>query len=446
MTTGEIRSSLRTCLLSGLCASAMLALAACTTTGSDAAQVPATTQTSPVERFSPEGLAELDAMMKKAVDTGEVHGLAYLLVADDEEIQRNYFGYRSAENELPITEDTIYRVYSMTKPITGIAMMMLWEEGKWKLDDPITKYIPELSDLKVLDGVNEDGTPRLVDMERPPTMRELMSHTAGFAYGLGGTDPANQAFRDEQVLRSPDFGTLIDRVSGIPLLFQPGEDWFYSVSVDLQGYIVEKLSGQKFGEFLDERIFTPLDMDDAAFYVSADDYDRFSSVYTYSKDAGGLINVDEEGRGFRKETVAFESGGGGLVMTLDDYAHFCQMLLNGGSYNGKKLVEPETVALMATDVLPEGVEIWSAGNTDSRNGSGQGFGLDFGIVTDPVAAGTGQGAGSYYWGGAAGTWFWIDPVNDLYFVGMIQRMSGNPESDYDPRAVSRTGVYNALQD
>ena len=426
-------------LMSAVCLSAVIGLSSCTT-----AQVYPASRVEQSDRFSESGLEALDALMKQAVDDGEVHGLSYLLVAGDTEIARNYFGEASVETGAPIQEDTIYRVYSMTKPITGIAMMMLWEEGKWDLDDPITKYIPEMANLKVLDGTNADGSPKLVDMERPPTMRELMSHTAGFAYGLGGTDPANTAFRDEKVLRSPDFEALVEKVSGIPLLFQPGEDWFYSVAVDLQGYIVEKLSGQKFSDFLQERIFTPLDMEDAGFYVPADDYGRFSNVYTYNADAEGLVNVDPDGLGFRKETVAFPSGGGGLVMTLDDYAHFCQMLLNGGIYDGKRLVKASTIDLMATDVLPEGVSIWSTGNSDRSRGAGQGFGLDFGIVTDPVAANSGQGAGSFYWGGAAGTWFWIDPVNNLYFVGMIQRMSGDPASTYDPRAASRTGVYGAL--
>ena len=440
MSTPNNTRKLRIGLLSAVCLSSALIVSACATNS-----VTANAPIAQSERFSAAGLAQLDSLMKDAVDDGEVHGLAYLLVAGEEEIARNYFGDAYVENGTPIQEDTIYRVYSMTKPITGIAMMMLWEEGKWKLDDPITKYLPELSDLMVLDGTNEDGTPKLVKAKRPPTMRELMSHTAGFAYGLGGTDPANTAFRDKAVLRSPDMETLVERVSEIPLLFQPGDDWFYSIAVDLQGVIVERLSGQKFGDFLQERIFTPLEMEDAGFYVPAEDADRFAGVYSYSKETGGLINVDPGNKGFRKDTVAFQSGGGGTVMTLDDYANFCQMLLNGGIFEGNRLVKAETIELMATDVLPEGVSIWSTGNADRSRGAGQGFGLDFGIVTDPEAAGSEQGKGSFYWGGAAGTWFWIDPVNDLYFVGMIQRRAGNPESTYDPRAVSRIGVYGALE-
>ncbi|MAK59902.1 MAG: serine hydrolase [Ponticaulis sp.] len=447
MITGKPSSNWKTGLLSAICAGALLTVSACSTyPAGDTASAVEWTYSDQEARFTDAGLAELDALMKKAVEDEEVYGLSYILVAGDTEIARNYFGVKSLETQDPIAEDTIFRVYSMTKPITGVAMMMLWEEGKWKLDDPVTKYVPEFADLKVLDGTNADGSPKLVNVNRPPTMREVMSHTAGFAYGLGGTDPANTAFRDKGVLRSPDMDTLIERVADIPLLFQPGEDWFYSISVDIQGYIVEKLSGQKFGEFLDERIFTPLEMEDAAFYVPEDKYDRFSDLFTWSRDAGKLVKVDADNRAFRKDTVAFESGGGGLVMTLDDYANFSQMLLNGGSWNGKKLVEPETIELMATDVLPEGVSIWSTGNSDRSRGAGQGFGLDFGIVTDPVAAESEQGEGSFYWGGAAGTWFWIDPVKELYFVGMIQRLSGNPASDFDPRGVSRKGVYGALRD
>ena len=447
MKAGSIRGQLRPVLLGGICFAAALGLAGCDN-GSSAADTSADVATTSVETspFSAAGLAELDAVMESGVTREEVHGLSYLLVSGDEEIARSYFGVKDPETGDPIAEDTIFRIYSMSKPITGVAMMMLWEEGKWGLDDPVTDYVPEFADLKVLNGTNEDGSPILVDMERAPTMREVMAHTAGFAYGLGGDDVSNTAFRERRILRSPDLPSFIDAVADVPLLFQPGTNWAYSASVDIQGYIVEKLSGQPFGEFLDERIFTPLGMDDAGFYVPEDQYDRLSGVFTYSPDHGRLVNAVSPASAFRESTIPMESGGGGLLMTLDDYAAFCQMLLNGGSYEGQKLLEPETIELMATDVLPEGVSIWSDGNAGSNSrGAGQGFGLDFGIVVDPEAAGSGQGAGSYYWGGAAGTWFWIDPVNDLYFIGMIQRFSGNPASDLDLRAASREAVYDALE-
>ena len=447
MISGSIKGRLRPVLLGGFCFAALMGVSACSQSGLSAGFDSATSApTVPVSQFSDEGLASLDAVMQSGVTRQEVHGLSYLLVSGNEEIARNYFGVKDPETGDPIAEDTIFRVYSMTKPITGVAMMMLWEEGKWDLDDPVTDYIPEFADLKVLNGTNEDGSPVLVDMERPPTMREVMAHTAGFAYGLGGDDYSNTAFRERRILRSPDLPAFIDAAAEVPLLFQPGTNWAYSASVDIQGYIVEKLSGQRFGEFLDERIFTPLGMDDAGFFVPEDEYDRLSGVFTYSPEYGRLVNAVSPTSEFRESTVPMESGGGGLLMTLDDYAAFCQMLLNEGRYDGQRLLKPETIKLMATDVLPEGVSIWSDGNVGANSrGAGQGFGLDFGIVVDPEAAGSGQGPGSYYWGGAAGTWFWIDPVNNLYFIGMIQRFSGNPESDLDLRAVSRDAVYTSLE-
>lgn len=446
MTPTASTGRLRLLLSAGACATALLAMGGCASI--ESAQTATVQETmAQADRFSDIGLQALDDVMSQAVETDEVYGLSYLLVAGDEEIARNYFGVQSLDTGVPVQEDTIFRIYSMSKPITGVAMMMLWEDGLWELDDPVTDYIPEFESLRVLAGTNEDGSPILVDADRPPTMREIMSHTAGFAYGLGGTDFANEAFRQRAILRSPDMESLIDAVADVPLLFQPGENWAYSVSVDIQGYIVEKLSGQKFGEFLDENIFTPLGMEDTGFFVPPEDYDRFSDVFTYSPDYDRVVRVPSETTLFREDTIPFESGGGGLVATLDDYARFCQMMLNGGTLDGHEIIEPETVELMATNVLPDHIGLWSNGNSGSTNTTpGQGFGLDFGIVTNPEAAGSPQGEGTYYWGGAAGTWFWIDPANDLYFIGMIQRYSGNPASEYDPREASRTAVYNALTD
>lgn len=441
------KTGLRRTLSAGLCLAALMAFGACTTGRTETISASASEEQADMDsKFTAEGLASLDAMMKSTVDDGQVYGLAYQLVSGGREVARNAFGVKSVKTKAPITDDTIYRIYSMSKPVTGVAMMMLWEEGKWSLDDPVSKYIPEFASLRVLAGTNDDGSPILKDAERAPTMREIMSHTAGFAYGLGGDDYSNNAFRERQILRSPDLDSFIDAVADVPLLFQPGTDWAYSASVDIQGYIVQKLSGKPFDEYLQDAIFSPLGMVDTGFYVPEDKYDRLSDVFTYAKEYERLVTVPTPQTRFRKDTIAMQSGGGGLVATLDDYSVFCQMLLNGGSVNGTRLLKPETIKLMATDVLPEGVQIWSAGNTDQRSGAGQGFGLDFGIVVDPVAAETGQGAGSYYWGGAAGTWFWIDPVNDLYFIGMIQRFSGNPETPFDMRTESRKAVYAAISE
>ncbi len=402
------------------------------------AAVETAADTAPV--FTPEEITALEARMSKFVADGEATGISTMLVHKGEVVSRMTDGKLRVSDDAPITDDSIYRIYSMTKPITGLGMMMLYEEGKFSLDDPVTKHIPEFENLKALAGTNEDGSPVIVDATRPATMRELLSHTAGFAYGLGGDDYANDQFREQGVLSSPDLETFIDKVAGIPLLYQPGEQWYYSAAVDVQGYIIEKLSDQSLGEYFDEKIFTPLGMTDTGFYVPEEDYDRFGQVFAFSEKAGGLVPLDRPNYAFKKETVGMESGGGGLVGTIDDYARFCQLMVNEGELDGVRLLKPETVELMRTNVLSSDMKMSTTGNIDSVDESGMGFGLDFGVIMDPEKVGIDYGKGTYFWGGAAGTWFWIDPVNDLYFIGMIQRMS----APGDFRAESAKLTYEAL--
>ncbi len=393
--------------------------------------------------FSAEGIAALEARMGKYVADGKLYSIHTRLVQGGDIISDFKTGLVGLEAQKPVADDTIYRIYSMTKPVTGVAMMMLWEEGKFDLDDPVTKYIPEFEGLRVLEGMAEDGAVKTIAANRAPTMREVMSHTAGFAYGLTGTDPANTAFRENDILRSPDLQTLIDRVADVPLLFQPGEAWSYSVAVDIQGYIVEKLSGQRFGAFLEDRIFEPLGMTDTGFYVPAEDYQRLSEVYGYHPETGQLVPIPYPNFLFREETIAFESGGGGLVSTMDDYARFVQMMLNEGTLNGTQLLKAETVQLMRTNVLPEGVKLSSLGQNRGESREGIGFGLDLGLLLDAEAGDFPHATGSYFWGGAAGTWFWADPENDLYFIGMIQ-LFGQGGEGIDTRDVSARFVYEAL--
>lgn len=389
--------------------------------------------------FDPAAIAALESRMEKFVTDGDVKGVATLLVQDGRVVSHMQAGVNNEAGD-PITEDTIYRIYSMSKPITGVAMMMLWEDGKWDLDDPVTKYVPEFENLRVLVSTGK-GSTAAVPVDRPPTMREVMSHTAGFAYGLGGEDHANDQFRQQAVLRSPDMKTFIDKVADIPLLYQPGEQWFYSAAVDVQGYIVEKLSGMSFGEYLDAELFTPLGMDDTGFYVPEDQLSRLGDVYSWYDPAKRLVAVPGENYTYRKEDIPFESGGGGLASTLQDYARFCQMLLDGGSLGDVQILKPETVELMRTDVLPDGAVMFSDGtNSSTAKENGMGFGLDFGIIMDPSKGEIGYGPGTYYWGGAAGTWFWIDPANDLYFIGMVQRFGTPPTL----RAESAKKVYAAI--
>ncbi|MEO1322384.1 MAG: serine hydrolase domain-containing protein [Pseudomonadota bacterium] len=395
--------------------------------------------------FSQEGIAALEAAMGAYVADGRLYGIHTRLAHKGEVISDYYTGLRGLESQAPIESDTIYRIYSMSKPVTGVAMMMLYEEGKFELDDPVSKFVPEFEDLKVLGGVDEDGTAILVDLERQPTMRELMAHTSGFAYGLGGTDPVNTAFRDEKILESPDMQTFINKVAGVPLLNQPGQEWFYSVGMDIQGHIIEKISGQTFGEYLQERLFDPLGMIDTGFYVPDDDYERFSEVYGFDPETGALVPVPFPGVMFRKETISFESGGGGLVSTMDDYARFSQMLVNQGELDGVRILKPETLELIRTNVLPEGAYVSAAGNNLGEIYEGMGMGLTFGTIVDAEQMETATPNGTYFWGGAASTWFWIDPVNELYFIGMVQIFdNNNPNGPLQLREASVEAVYAAM--
>lgn len=391
--------------------------------------------------FDAARVAAIETAMGDYVRDGRLYGIHTRLAQKGEIVSDYYAGLRGLEQGLPIEGDTIYRIYSMTKPVTGVAMMMLWEEGKFELDDPVTKYVPEFENLKVLAGVNEDGSPILADMERPPTMSELMSHSSGFAYGLGGDDPVNTAYRDLKVLASPDMQTFIDRTASIPLLFQPGERWFYSVGMDIQGHIIEKLSGQSFGEFLQTRLFGPLGMVDTGFYVPEEDYDRFSEVYGFDPETGAMVPVPYPNVQFRKDTIGYKSGGGGLVSTMDDYSRFAQMLVNRGELDGAQILKPETIDVITTSVMPDGAAMTFGGDPLP----GIGMGLTFGTVEDADLAQVYTPNGSYFWGGAASTWFWIDPVNELYFIGMVQVFdNNNPDGPLQLREASTEAIYGDL--
>lgn len=409
----------------------------------EAAPTQSAAPVAPQAGFTEAGIAALEARMGQYVADGKLYSIHTRLVQGGETVSDLKTGIVGLQAQTPVGDDTLYRIYSMTKPITGVAMMMLWEEGKFSLDDPVTKYIPEFEGLRVLDGANEDGTPKLVAANRAPTMREVMSHTAGFAYGLAGADPANAAFREREILRSPDLQTFIEKVADVPLLFQPGEAWAYSAAVDIQGYLVETLSGQRFGEFLETRIFTPLGMTDTGFYVPEEDYARLSEVYGYHPETGQLVPVPYPAVAFRQETIAMESGGGGLVSSMNDYTRFAQMMLNNGELDGIRLLKAETVKRMRTNVLPDGVKLSSLGQNRGEAREGIGFGLDLGLLLDADAGGFPHATGSYFWGGAAGTWFWVDPENDLFFIGMIQIFDQGGEA-IDTRDVSAMFVYDAL--
>ena len=390
-------------------------------------------------------LKQLDDYMAQAVADGRVAGVTTLLARHGKVVEFNTYGKASLATGQPMGRDEIFRIYSMTKPLTGVAMMILFEEGMWRLDDPVTRYVPEFKDLKVMTGVGPDGKLVLEEVKRPPTMRELMSHTAGFGYGLGDTNAVDKLYREKHVLASHGLKEMIDRTATIPLKFQPGTNWEYSSAVDIQGYIVEKLSGEPLGQFMEERIFRPLKMTDTAFSVPPDKVGRLGAVYYFDKASGKIAEAKAAfGTGVQDYTKppSMESGGGGLVSTTLDYARFCQMILNKGELDGVRVLAPATVELMGTNVIPQSVLVSSNGTNTSYFNEAVGFGLDFMVVKDPRRAGHLEGAGTMSWGGAAGTWFWVDPTNDVIFVGMIQRFGGTGGDDLSGQA--RTLTYQAL--
>jgi CubicO group peptidase (beta-lactamase class C family) len=379
--------------------------------------------------MSTQRLGRLKSEMQALVDGNQLAGVVTMVAKDGKVVEFEAAGKRDLQGAAPMQKDSIFRIYSMSKPITGVAMMMLFEQGKWQLNDPVSKHIPEFANLKVAKVNPQTGAVTQVAPDHAMTMRELMSHSGGLTYGVFGSTPVDKMYTDVKVLdRDSSLQAMIDKLAKIPLLHQPGERWHYSVSVDVQGYLVEKLSGQPFPEFLRQNIFEPLGMKDTAFYVPPEKMNRFVSFYTYDKDRKFVLHPSDD----YSKAPAGPSGGGGLVSTATDYMRFCQMLLNGGELDGHRLLSPLTVQLMRSNVLPATARTMSPGT---------GFGLDFAVVEDPVAAGGYGGEGTFYWGGYAGTWFWIDPVYKLIEVGMIQhRGDGMP----DVRALSRSLTYQAI--
>jgi CubicO group peptidase (beta-lactamase class C family) len=383
-------------------------------------------------------LARLNDGMQALVTQKRLSGAVTMVARHGKVVAFNAVGQRDIASGSPMQKNSIFRIYSMSKPITGVAMMMLFEEGKWQLNDPVAKYIPEFANLKVY-GEDAKGAVALKDPEHAVTMRELMSHSGGFTYGIFSDTPVDKLMREANVLSNDNtLDEFIKRVAKLPLVTQPGTEWHYSVSVDIQGYIVQKLSGMSFQDFLRERIFKPLKMADTGFFVEAKNVGRLAEFYDYGNDGSlrvvhGGINHDFT------QMPAFASGGGGLVSTALDYMRFCQMLLNGGELEGVRLLSPRTVELMRTNVLPSSTQILVPG---------AGFGLDFAVYTDPIAAGGYYGKGTYWWGGAAGTWFWIDPLSDLIVLGMIQQAAGTGAAAVagvpDVRGLSHAYTYQAI--
>ena len=372
-------------------------------------------------------------LQQKYLDTGKLPCALTLIERNGQIAHCSALGRMDVERNRPLQEDTIFRIYSMTKPLTSIALMMLVEEGSIALDDPVHRYIPQWRDLGVYEG-GFIGSFRTRRTSAPMRIIDLLRHTSGLTYGFQQRTNVDAAYRKLSLGELPGavpLERMIEELAKVPLEFSPGTAFNYSVSTDVVGYLVGKVAGQPFEQFLRTRIIEPLGMVDTDFMVPAAKAARFAACYAATPDGRMTLQDDPETSGFLKPP-GFVSGGGGLVSTATDYMRFCQMLLNGGELDGRRLLSPLTVQLMRSNVLPVSARTLSPGT---------GFGMDFAVVEDPVAAGGYGGEGTFYWGGYAGTWFWIDPVYKLIVVGMIQqRGDGMP----DVRALSRSLTYQAI--
>jgi len=376
--------------------------------------------------FSTAGLDALQAEFRALVDQKKLAGVTTLVARHGKVVHMDTYGAANAATGEALKPDSIFRIASMTKPIAGVAMMQLWEQGRWKLSDPVSKFIPEFANLKVK-GANG----ALVTQNAPMTMAQLMSHTAGFGVS---------AVYNDAGLGATDLQGMIDKLSKLPLETQPGTAWDYGPVVNIQGYIVEKLSGQSLDVYFDEHIFRPLGMVDTGFWAPQEKAARVVAIHSYEN---GVIKGPAENRvGTTKPS--FLAGSGGLMSTAEDYWRFAQAVGNGGELNGQRILKADTVKLMRTNVLPSSAKVDLYGPSQE----GIGFGMDFAIVMDPQKAGTPQGLNTFYWGGAFGTWFWIDPTNDLVFVGMIQNVNGSTPTGGTPslRSISPRLTYAALTD
>ena len=379
-------------------------------------------------------LSAVDEIMNEYVEEGRVAGIVVSVAYQNEVVYTKAVGNRGTEDERPLKEDDLFRIYSMTKPVTGVALMQLYEQGKFELDDRLDKYIPELADLKVH---NDEGDPTAP--ERPITIRNLLTHTAGFGYVFTGHS-VDQLTRE--AMQANDLEEFVQKVAKIPLRYEPGTRWHYSIAVDVQGLLIERLSGKTFDVYLKEHIFDPLGMEDTFFGVPEEKFDRFLPNHTWSRSMNHLIQSGPQSfESYRNPT--FFSGGGGLVSTAHDYMTFARAVANGGELNGVRILAAETVDEMRRNHLGEAIDANARTGQDPGAMLGAaarnfGFGLGFGVNTGESTAARSEG--EYNWGGAAGTVFWIDPVEDLIVVGMIQRMGGGVPLSRDLHRTVRSAL------
>jgi CubicO group peptidase (beta-lactamase class C family) len=392
---------------------------------------------STLSSFSDERLERIPRFLQSAVEAGQLPGALTLIWRRGRVAHHSMVGMMDMHHAVPMREDAIFRLYSMTKPLTAVALLMLMEDGRIALDDPVAHFIPGFANLKLQDG----GAPG-----RAMTVKDLLRHTAGFTYGFHNRTPIDAAYRAQKIAEMGTEGGLpamIAQLEKLPLEYSPGQAWIYSVATDVAGYLVQLVSGRRYGDFVRENILAPLQMIDTDFQVSENERNRFAACYTLRD--GKLDLFDDPRDWFAPPKL--ESGGGGLAGTAADYLRFCRMLLNKGELDGVQLLSPKTVALMTANHLPDNKEIADLSPAaDAFNESGYrgiGFGLGVAVTLDPVRVGIAGSKGEFAWGGMASTAFFVDPAEDMAVIFMTQAIVDTARRVRLRRDL-RTLIYGAM--
>jgi CubicO group peptidase (beta-lactamase class C family) len=419
--------------------------------------------------ISSQRLEQVSYWMERQVASNRLAGLSAMIHRRGENAYFNCVGQMDAEAGKPVTEDTIFRIYSMTKPITAAAAMICYEEGHFQLDDPIAKFLPEFSEMQVWDGT--PGKLNTVPAKGYITVRHLMTHTAGLTYEFMEATPVEEYYREQKISFNPgrqteggaNLAAMTNRLAAAPLVRQPGSGWAYSVSIDVLGRLVEVWSGHPLDHFFKERIFQPLGMTDTAFWVTPEKTNNFAACYTPSSGGVGLRSLSSQETVIRKgEGIGLKlsdapsdshylknpetlSGGGGLTGTIGDYGRFCQMLLQKGELDGTRILGRKTIEFMALNHLPDNKDMAAMGQPvwSESSAEGIGYGLGMAVVIDAAATQLLRSTDEYFWGGAASTAFWIDPAEDMFVVFMTQLI---PSSFYPIRNELRVATYQTLID
>jgi CubicO group peptidase (beta-lactamase class C family) len=398
--------------------------------------------------MDPTRLARIDEHLRRNyVDRGRVAGCQVAVMRRGAVAHYSAVGLADRERGVPVSEDTIWRIYSMTKPISAVALMTLYERGMFALSDPVSRFIPSWANLQVAE-VDESGATRLVEPSRPVQIRDLMMHTAGIGYGIANADLEVEQLGTRSRARfrvDSDLTAMAERLGQTPLRFHPGTHWLYSLGLDVCGRLVEIMSGRRFDEYLASEIFAPLGMSDTAFYVKPGDVARFAASYGRNADKQ-LILVDDPAQSVYLSEPSFLSGGGGLVSTIGDYLRFAEMMRRGGELDGRRILGRKTVELMTINHLPGGgtmPDFALAGGYGEAGFEGKGFGLSMAVSAGPAQAAVIGSAGEYMWGGAASTTFWVDPAEDLVVVFMTQFL---PSGTFNFAGQLRALVYPAIVD